>query len=55
MSFFKNLKNAFGFSDDPISNDIDGGLNYDEAEKREPYINPFRQHLCHRRPPSLWS
>lgn len=42
MSFFKNLKNAFGFSDDPISNDIDGGLNYDEAEKREPYINPFK-------------
>ena len=42
MSFFKNLKNAFGFSDDPISNDIDDGLAYDETDKREPYINPFK-------------
>lgn len=42
MSFFNNLKNAFGFSDNPMSNDIDDELNYDDQEKREPYINPFK-------------
>ena len=26
MSFFNNLKNAFGFSDNPMSNDIDLSL-----------------------------
>lgn len=42
MSFIKNLKTAFGFSDNPISNDIDNDLAYDDTEKREPYINPFK-------------
>ena len=42
MSFFNNIKNAFGFSDNPMSNDIDDELNYDDQEKREPYINPFK-------------
>ncbi len=42
MSFIKNIKNAFGFSDNPIGNDIDDELNYDDTEKREPYINPFK-------------
>ncbi|MGN1245245.1 MAG: hypothetical protein ACI4UN_01300 [Muribaculaceae bacterium] len=42
MSFIKNLKNAFGFSDNPNSNDIDDELSYDDQDKREPYINPFK-------------